>query len=165
MPKVDDAELTQLAFDLVTQLRQRGQLISFAESCTGGLLAETLTRISGSSACFERSYVCYSNQAKIEELEVSHQALEHGAVSQEVVKEMALGACRRANSDYAIAVSGIAGPDGGNANKPVGTVWIAWATPTTITSEVFHFSGNRIDIRAQTAQTALTKLLSLLPLA
>ncbi len=116
-----------LAERVLQLLRARGATLTTAESCTGGLIASMLTRIPGSSDGFHAGFVTYSNAVKQSVLGVSAQTLaQHGAVSEEVVRAMALGAINRSGADYAIAVSGIAGPDGGTAEKPVGTVWLAW---------------------------------------
>jgi nicotinamide-nucleotide amidase len=116
-----------LAERVLQLLRARGATLATAESCTGGLIASMLTRVPGSSDGFHAGFVTYSNAIKQSVLGVSAQTLaQHGAVSEEVVREMALGALDRSGADYAIAVSGIAGPDGGTADKPVGTVWLAW---------------------------------------
>ena len=116
-----------LAERVLQLLRARGATLTTAESCTGGLIASMLTRVPGSSEGFHAGFVTYSNAIKQSVLGVSAQTLvQHGAVSEEVVREMALGALQRSSADYAIAVSGIAGPDGGTLEKPVGTVWLAW---------------------------------------
>lgn len=118
---------TTLAQRVLELLRQRGATLTTAESCTGGLIASLLTRVPGSSEGFHAGFVTYSNAIKQSVLGVRGDTLaQHGAVSEEVVREMALGALQCAGADYAIAVSGIAGPDGGSAEKPVGTVWLAW---------------------------------------
>jgi len=119
-----DTSLAQRVLELLTE---RGETLTTAESCTGGLIASTLTRVPGSSAGFHAGFVTYANHIKTSVLGVSPESLErHGAVSREVVIEMAEGALRRSGADYAVAVSGVAGPDGGTPDKPVGTVWIAW---------------------------------------
>jgi nicotinamide-nucleotide amidase len=118
-----------LAERVLQLLRERGATLTTAESCTGGLIASMLTRVPGSSAAYHAGFVTYSNAIKQTVLGVQTQTLdEHGAVSEAVVREMASGALARAGADFAIAVSGIAGPDGGSAQKPVGTVWLAWGT-------------------------------------
>jgi nicotinamide-nucleotide amidase len=118
---------TTLAQRVLQLLRERGATLTTAESCTGGLIASQLTRVPGSSDGFHAGFVTYSNAIKQSVLGVREDTLaRYGAVSEEVVREMALGALQRASADYAIAVSGIAGPDGGSPEKPVGTVWIAW---------------------------------------
>jgi nicotinamide-nucleotide amidase len=119
-----DVTLAQRVLEL---LSERGATLATAESCTGGLIASMLTRVPGSSQGFHAGFVTYSNAMKQSILGVREETLaQHGAVSEAVVREMALGALERANADYAIAVSGIAGPDGGSPEKPVGTVWLAW---------------------------------------
>ena len=130
-----------------------------AESCTGGLLAAELTSIAGSSAFFECAYITYSNQAKEQLVNVNSDTLRHyGAVSEEVVREMALGALIAAKSDYALSISGIAGPDGGTADKPVGTVWFGFATKQRIWAKQYHFKGERKAVREQAVQYALAIL-------
>ena len=123
---IGEGDLT-LAQRVLQLLRERNATLTTAESCTGGLIASQLTRVPGSSEGFHAGFVTYSNAIKQSVLGVREDTLaQHGAVSEEVVREMALGALDRASADYAIAVSGIAGPDGGSPEKPVGTVWIAW---------------------------------------
>lgn len=122
----DDCQLAERVLGL---LRKRKQTLTTAESCTGGLIASMLTRIPGSSEAFHAGFVTYANPIKALVLGVSEADLaREGAVSETVVRQMALGAIERAKADYVIAVSGIAGPDGGSANKPVGTVWLAWGS-------------------------------------
>ena len=123
------------------------------------MLCAALTSIPGSSAYFERGFVTYSNLAKNQLLDVKHETLRHyGAVSEEVVREMALGALIASKSDYALSISGIAGPDGGTANKPVGTVWFGFATKQRIWAKHYCFSGNREEVRRQAVQYALAIL-------
>jgi nicotinamide-nucleotide amidase len=118
-----------LAERVLALLREHGATLTTAESCTGGLIASMLTRIPGSSDGFHAGFVTYANEIKASVLGVSPDSLEaHGAVSEPVVREMALGALERSGADYAISVSGIAGPDGGSEDKPVGTVWLAWGS-------------------------------------
>lgn len=120
---------TLLAQKVLELLQEQGKTLTTAESCTGGLIASMLTQIAGSSSAFHAGFVTYSNDIKASVLGVDNASLtEHGAVSEQVVIEMAHGAMDRANADYAIAVSGIAGPDGGSEDKPVGTVWLAWGS-------------------------------------
>ncbi|MEM8562716.1 MAG: CinA family nicotinamide mononucleotide deamidase-related protein, partial [Pseudomonadota bacterium] len=120
---------TLLAGRVLELLREQNATLTTAESCTGGLIASMLTRVPGSSSGFHAGFVTYANDIKRDVLGVDQTTLEReGAVSEAVVKQMALGAMARANADYAIAVSGIAGPDGGTADKPVGTVWLAWGS-------------------------------------
>ena len=147
--------MTRLEY-IAAELTARRQTATCAESCTGGLLAATLTSIPGSSALFERSYVTYSDHAKQQMLNVSADTLRHyGAVSEETVREMALGALIAAKSDYALSISGIAGPDGGTADKPVGTVWFGFATKQRIWAKQYHFEGDRQSVRSQAVQYAL----------
>ena len=135
-----------------------------AESCTGGMIAAACTDLSGSSNWFERGWVTYSNAAKTTELGVPATLIaEHGAVSEPVARAMAAGALQHAAAQVSVAVTGVAGPTGGSADKPVGTVWFGWATPAGVISEVQHFSGNRAAVRAATVQHALKRLLALLP--
>lgn len=127
-----DCQLAQRVLEL---LRERGATLTTAESCTGGLIASMLTRIPGSSAAFHAGFVTYANDIKQAVLGVDPAVLaSEGAVSEPVVRQMALGALERAGADYAIAVSGIAGPDGGTAEKPAGTVWLAWGSRADLRS-------------------------------
>ena len=136
-------------------LKQRGQTIATAESCTGGRLAAALNAQSGSSAYYMGSVVVYANEIKEQVLGVKHITLEkYGAVSEQTVREMAEGVRRLMNTDYTVATSGVAGPTGGTADKPVGTVWIAWATPEGTEAECFHFGVARE--REQITQRAVT---------
>ena len=142
--------------EVTQQLAQRGETITCAESCTGGLLAAALTRLPGSSAWFETGFVTYSNHAKQQLLNVNATTLSHyGAVSEETVREMALGALIATKADYAISISGIAGPDGGSEDKPVGTVWFSLATKQRIWAKEQHFEGDREAIRTQAVRFAL----------
>lgn len=148
---------------LADLLLKRGWMLATAESCTGGLIAATCTELAGSSQWFERGFVTYSNDAKTELLGVDAALIaREGAVSEAVVRAMAQGALSRSRAHAAVAVTGIAGPGGGSAAKPVGTVWLAWATPAGIHSEVQHFAGDRAAVRAATVQHALQRLLALL---
>jgi nicotinamide-nucleotide amidase len=140
-------------------LRSRRETISAAESCTGGLLAGMLTETAGSSACFHRSWVTYANAAKQELVGVDPFLLTtFGAVSEPVVKAMAEGARQRAGSHYALAISGVAGPDGGSADKPVGTVCLALASAEGTLTRTFNFPGDRAMIRDRACKMALTLL-------
>ncbi len=146
----------QLEEILLQLLNKNGQTISTAESCTGGNIAHLITSISGSSQSFNGGVVAYSNDVKHNILNVSQDSLNaHGAVSIPVVEQMAIGACNALATDYAIATSGIAGPGGGSAEKPVGTVCIALNTPTGVISDIYHFSGNRNRIIERASMTAL----------
>ena len=145
--------------EVTQQLAQRGETITCAESCTGGLLAAALTRLPGSSAWFETGFVTYSNEAKQQLLGVSADSLrQYGAVSEAVVHEMAAGARQAADADYALSISGIAGPDGGSPEKPVGTVCFGLADRQTTYARTARFSGNRDEIRRQAVDFALAFL-------
>jgi len=125
-------------------LKEKHLTVATAESCTGGYVAHLLTSIPGSSEYFIGSVVAYSNEIKIKELDVKEETLmEYGAVSEEVVKQMALGIQDHFRTDYSIAVSGIAGPDGGTADKPVGLVWIAVAGSSGVVANKYLFGDNR----------------------
>jgi nicotinamide-nucleotide amidase len=138
----------------------RGTMIATAESCTGGLVAAAITSVAGSSAWFERGYVTYSNLAKEQELGVPRATIEdHGAVSEETARAMAQGATRGAPAHWAVAVTGIAGPDGGSADKPVGTVWFAWAGPAHLETLKRRFEGDRTAVREASVRVALEGLL------
>ena len=135
---------TSLPKSVVNLLLQQGKTLATAESCTGGLIASQITAIAGASAVFEMGVVSYSNRIKHDLLNVATATLEeHGAVSEAVVREMALGALQQSQSDYVIAVSGIAGPDGGTESKPVGTVWVAWGCEGEIAAQCLYFPGPR----------------------
>ncbi|TJZ74068.1 CinA family protein [Chitiniphilus eburneus] len=152
-----------LAAELGCLLAARGATVTTAESCTGGLIAGAITDVPGSSAWFERGFVTYANLAKIDMLDVPPVFIQGlGAVSEPVAAAMAQGACERAGAQYAVAVSGVAGPDGGSADKPVGTVWFAWATPTGIVTERQQFGGDRAAVRAATVRHALARLVALI---
>ncbi|MBE9608649.1 CinA family protein [Chitinilyticum litopenaei] len=156
-------DLEQLAGQIGQFLLARGETVTAAESCTGGLIAAALTAVGGSSGWFERGYVTYSNLAKSEMLDVPAAFIEGlGAVSEPVVAAMVQGACERAGAQWGIAVSGVAGPGGGSPDKPVGTVWLAWATPQGIVTERQVFSGDRAQIREATVRHALLRLEDLL---
>ncbi len=149
-----------LLADLLT--KNKWQLAT-AESCTGGLIASLCTELPGSSAWLERGFVTYSNAAKSDMLGVDPEVIAtHGAVSDEVARAMAMGAIRHSQAQVAVAVTGIAGPSGGSASKPVGTVWLAWATPAGLHSELQHFTGDRSAVRQATALYSLRKLIELL---
>lgn len=149
---------------LATQLLQRHWMLATAESCTGGLIAGACTDISGSSNWFERGFVTYSNAAKTELLGVPAALIEtHGAVSEDVARAMAAGAVQHSLAQVAVAVTGVAGPTGGTAEKPVGLVWFGFALPDRIVTEKMNFAGDRAAVRAATVRHALTRLLELLP--
>ncbi|WP_068830627.1 CinA family protein [Pseudomonas sp. BMS12] len=154
--------ITDLAERLGTRLKAHNAQVCTAESCTGGGIAEAITRIAGSSAWYEAGYVTYSNTQKTAQLGVPAGLFaEVGAVSREVVEAMARGAQARSGADFAVAVSGIAGPDGGSAEKPVGTVWLAWAGGEQLWTERCLFAGDRGEVRRRTVERALQGLLRL----
>ena len=158
-----DQEIFHLAQELGVFLKQKNWRIVTAESCTGGGIAQAITDIPGSSQWFDRGFVTYSNQAKIEMLGVKSDTLErYGAVSAETAIEMAEGCLLNSEADLSIAVTGSAGPDGGTEEKPIGTVYIALAVKIR-KSEFYkkHFIGNRIQIRKLTIQSALMLALHL----
>jgi len=159
-----DDQLLILAETLGVALKKRGWVLALAESCTGGWAAQTVTAIAGSSAWFDCGFVTYSNAAKMEMLGVSEATLaSFGAVSIETAKEMALGALKHSHADIAVAITGIAGPDGGSVEKPVGTVCFAWAAKgVVLASSTEHFIGDRQRIRAQAVETALRGLIKAL---
>lgn len=152
--------MTDAAKRLLDACAQRDLRIATAESCTGGLLAGCLTAIGGSSRIFERGYVTYSNAAKTDELDVPAALIQdHGAVSGEVARAMALGALMRSKADLAVGITGVAGPDGGTAEKPVGLVWIGVARRgADATAHRCQFSGDRADIRLASVERALALL-------
>ena len=144
-------------------LSKKQWMLATAESCTGGLIAAACTDLAGSSLWFERGFVSYSNAAKTELLAVPAELIaQHGAVSEPVARAMATGALAHSHAQVAVAVTGVAGPSGGSVDKPVGTVWFGWATPSGLFSECQHFAGDRAAVRAATVQHALTRLLALL---
>lgn len=162
----DDARLQALAEQVAGHLKDTGRVLATAESCTGGWIAKTATDLSGSSDWFAYGLVSYSNTAKQELLGVSAKTLvEHGAVSEPVVREMAEGAVHRGEADVSVAVSGVAGPTGGTPDKPVGLVWFAWAVMgqrgMRTHTQACHFTGDREAVRRQTVARALEELLKL----
>jgi len=149
-----------LVEQLATALKARGQMMVTAESCTGGLIAGACTDLGGSSDWFERGLVSYSNRAKTELLDVPAELItRHGAVSEAVARAMAEGARRRSAVDWAVAVTGVAGPTGGSPDKPLGTVWFAWGTPTGTHTQRCVFAGDRAAVRQATVRHALAGLL------
>ena len=152
-----------LARRLGERLKAAGAKLTTAESCTGGWAAQVVTSVAGSSAWFERGFVTYSNEAKREQLGVREDTLQkHGAVSEETAREMAQGALGRSRGSVALAVTGVAGPGGGSAAKPVGTVCFAWATARSVTSETKQFPGDREAVRRQSVIHALEGVLKAL---
>ena len=154
------SEIYHLSEQLGRALWQKSATVTSAESCTGGGVAQAITAVAGSSAWFERSFVTYANRAKQEMLGVDAALLEeHGAVSEPVVISMVKGAARLARADYAVAISGIAGPDGGSEDKPVGTVWFAWRSPNGVVARKYLLSGGRHSVREQAVKISLQELL------
>lgn len=167
MQLITDQDLYRLAEEVGQGARAAGWRLVTAESCTAGWIAKALTDVPGSSQWVDSGYVTYSNTAKMRDVGVSSRTLaEHGAVSEATVREMANGARRATGVEMAIAVSGIAGPDGGTADKPVGTVWFAVATPEArgpaAICDLRHFSGDREQVRRQAVEHALRLALRLL---
>jgi nicotinamide-nucleotide amidase len=156
--------LAQASCGLVADLMLKHQwMLATAESCTGGLIAAECTALAGSSAWFERGVVSYSNAAKTELLGVDAALIaQHGAVSEPVVRAMVQGALRHSRAQVAVAVTGVAGPSGGSADKPVGTVWFGWATPSGVHTAVQHFAGDRSAVRAATVAHTFERLAVLL---
>jgi nicotinamide-nucleotide amidase len=157
-------DITELARRLGRACKRRKVEVVTAESCTGGGLAAAVTRISGSAKWFERGFVTYSNSAKKDLLGVSQRTLKrHGAVSEAVAREMAVGALASSPADVSVSVTGIAGPTGAVPGKPVGTVWLCWAVRGgPVQSRRFLFTGGRVEVRKQSVAMALQGLLDLL---
>lgn len=146
-------------------LKSKEMMIVTAESCTGGMIAEALTSVAGSTAWFDRAYVTYSYESKEEMLGVNKDTIiKKGAVSQECVIEMAVGALQQSHAKISVACSGIAGPGGGSEDKPVGTVWLAWAMQgmEQVVAQCFHFEGNRQSVREQATRAGLEGVLNLI---
>lgn len=160
MSVCDQPALEALAAEVGGLLSANGQHLVTAESCSGGWVAQCLTAIAGSSGWFDRGFVTYSNQAKIEMLGVPAATLAtHGAVSEATAAAMALGALRHSHADWALAISGVAGPGGGSPSRPVGTVCFAWAGPDgRVETDTRHFPGNREAVRAQSVGHSLACL-------
>lgn len=160
---VDD-ELQQLAQEVGQALIAKKLMLSFAESCTGGLASAVVTGIPGSSAWFDGGVVTYSNQAKQDLLQVSTESLkQYGAVSEQVASEMANGLLKQGRADITVSVTGIAGPDGGTSQKPIGTVCFAWASKNSpVKTQRILFTGNRQEIRQQSVRAMLLGIKGLL---
>ena len=156
-----DSELIALSESLGAACRQRRLLLATAESCTGGWAAQVITHTAGSSEWFERGFVTYANEAKVEMLGVRPETLqEFGAVSQETAAEMAVGALKNSKAMFSLAITGIAGPTGGSPGKPVGTVCFAWCrVGETAEAETAQFAGDREAVRRQAVVYALRGLL------
>lgn len=154
--------VTELAGDLLAALAGRGMTMASAESCTGGMVAAAITDIPGASAVFRGGVVVYSNDAKVRLLGVQARTMaSFGAVSEQTAQEMASGMARTIGADCAVAITGIAGPDGGSADKPVGTVWFGFAVRGATTAECAHFDGDRHTIRQAATAWALSRLCAL----
>nr|WP_232849358.1 CinA family protein [Pseudomonas capsici] len=155
-------EITRLAAALGKHLQAIDAQVTTAESCTGGGIAEAITRIGGSSAWFEAGYVTYSNTQKTRQLDVPDELFATvGAVSQPVVEAMVRGAQAKSGARFAVAVSGVAGPGGGSIEKPVGTVWLCWGMGDELISLRRQFDGDRDEVRRQTVKAALEGLIRL----
>lgn len=151
--------LTPLLEEIASLCQDRHWMLATAESCTGGGVAKALTDLPGSSAWFGYGLVTYSNQAKQQLLGVRQTSLQNfGAVSEPVVQEMVAGACRISGADFALATSGVAGPGGGSAAKPVGLVWLAWGNQEEQHTLACHFNGNRQQIREAATERLLSQL-------
>jgi len=154
--RIGDFAITRLARVVAEACLKRRLFVTTAESCTGGGVAEALTRVPGSTRYFERGFVTYGNDAKEDLLGVSHATLlAHGAVSEETAREMARGALERSKATVAVSITGVAGPTGGTPEKPVGTVCFAWARGGAVRSETRQFGGDRESIRRQSVILAL----------
>lgn len=164
----EDPTIHEMSRSLVARLTAAGKAVATAESCTGGWIAKALTDVPGSSACFGYGIVSYSNGAKESILGVANKTLvANGSVSEPVVREMAEGALNLSGADIALAVSGVAGPDGGSDEKPVGTVWFAWSVrgPRGITTDtdLQRFEGDRASVRMQSVLHGLRGVDARLP--
>jgi nicotinamide-nucleotide amidase len=161
---MNEDDITVMAQKMGRIARRRGIFIATAESCTGGGIAAAITRIPGSAKWFDRGFVTYHNLAKHQMLGVREATLQaYGAVSEQVAREMAAGALRRSQATVTVAVTGIAGPGGGTREKPVGTVWFAWAAKNNpVQSRMFRFRGDRYEVRRQTVAMALQGVIDLL---
>ena len=162
-PAHQELSSTDLAARLAQRLIEKKLALVTAESCTGGLIAAACTDLAGSSAWFERGFVTYSNDAKMELLGVEERLLRRaGAVCEGVARAMVTGALAHSKAQVAVAVTGVAGPTGGSASKPVGTVWFGFAVPGQVVTEKCRFDGDRAAVREATVRHAFTRLLELL---
>jgi nicotinamide-nucleotide amidase len=156
--RIDD-DLYGLAVQVGRAASARQWLVATAESCTGGLVAGAITAVAGSSAWFDRGFVTYSNEAKIEQLGVLLETLvTYGAVSAQTAAAMAAGALRASRAQWVVAVTGVAGPSGGSVEKPVGMVCFGWASPGSVTSEQRLLKGDRAEVRRESVRIALAGL-------
>jgi nicotinamide-nucleotide amidase len=154
------SDIRPLVTQISAELLRKQQKVCTAESCTGGLIAKTFTDLAGSSDWFDRGFVTYSNAAKSQMLGVPASLIDdYGAVSEAIAIAMASGALRHSEADYAVAVTGVAGPGGGSAEKPVGTVWIALATAHQVEAQCHQFDGDRGAVREATLRAGLESLL------
>ncbi|MGQ0527484.1 MAG: CinA family protein [Alphaproteobacteria bacterium] len=153
--------MQDLVEKLAVLMEKKKVTLAVAESCTGGMLSSAITARSGASTNFERGFITYSNEAKIELLNVAPEVIENkGAVSRETAETMALGAVNNSHAEIAVSITGVAGPDGGSEDKPVGRVYIAYADSKQKTSvNEYNFSGNRQSIREQSTRAALEMLI------
>ncbi|EKD70404.1 MAG: hypothetical protein ACD_46C00541G0002 [uncultured bacterium] len=153
--------IANLTHQVSVELKKHHLKLVTVESCTGGGLSYFLTNIPGSSDWFERGLVTYSNEAKMELLNVKANTLEkYGAVSEETAREMVIGGLKASHANIAVSITGIAGPNGGTPDKPVGTVWIGWGDKKKINTTLYHFDGNREQVRLQSIISALNELLT-----
>jgi nicotinamide-nucleotide amidase len=158
--RIDD-DLYALALQLGHAASARQAMVATAESCTGGLVAGAITAVAGSSAWFDRGFVTYSDDAKIEQLGVSRETLAtYGAVSTQTAAEMAAGARRASRASWTVAVTGVAGPGGGSIEKPVGMVCLGWAGPGGVASERRLLQGDRAAVRRESVRIALAGLIA-----
>ena len=165
MPDLLTSSISKLAHQLADKLLAKHLIISTAESCTGGWISQSLTALAGSSVWFDSGFVTYSNEAKQRLLSVPSALLGidgPGAVSEATVLAMTAGAIQGSRANLAVAVSGIAGPDGGTEDKPAGTVWVAWQWESKSLARCFHFSGDRESVRRTTVLAALEGCLLLI---
>lgn len=158
-----EAHIEELVQQLAARLTEKGWMLATAESCTGGMIAAACTDFAGSSQWFERGFVTYSNEAKTEMLGVPAELIaKHGAVSEEVVRAMAEGAIRHSRAQVSIAVTGVAGPEGGSVEKPVGTVWFSWSVNAEVQAHALLLEGDRAQVRRSSVRHTLQQLLKLI---
>ena len=158
--------MTAYIAETAKTLLKSDRMLATAESCTGGMISSACTDLAGSSQWFDRGFVTYSNEAKHEMLGVPKELIDaHGAVSEPVARAMAMGAIEHSHADVAVAVTGIAGPTGGSADKPVGTVWFGFALNGECVTETMVFAGDRSAVRHATLRHAMTRLNALLQLS
>lgn len=162
---ISRSSLETLVAEVGDALKQHQKMVVTAESCTGGLIAEALTSVAGSTAWFDRAYISYSYESKREMLGVKETTIQKkGAVSKACVEEMAIGALQQSHATVSVACSGIAGPGGGTPDKPVGTVWISWAMQgkEDVVSKLYQFEGDRNDVRMGCTVESLKGILDIL---